>query len=257
MKKIPDWLLELLLALFFCSSLAAETIVITTGEYIPDYSKNYMHYGLTPHIVTEAFALEGVKVEWQFMPWARAMHLAQNGHVDASCCWAKNKERQENFLYSDPIQSRYSVFFHLKSFKFNWETIKDLESTTIGGVIGYTYGNALDRAEKAGKLTFYRAHSEKQGFNLLLLGRISLFVGDKRTGYSMLSDFFETEKVKLITHHPKATKIYHNHLIISKKHEKNEQLLNLFNRGLKKLKEIGKYDQFIEEAQRGDYIIKK
>ena len=237
--------------------MAAETILITTGEFVPDYSKNYKHHGLTPHIVTQAFALEGVKVEWLFVPWARAMHLAQNTHADASCCWAKNQQRQGNFLYSVPIQSRSSVLFHLKSNKFNWQTIDDFEGITIGGVTGYTYGKTLDRAEKAGKFTIYRIKTEKQGFNMLLLNRISLFVSDKKIGYSMLSDFFQKDKVELITHHPKAIQTFHNHLIISKKHAKNKKLIELFNKGLKKLKETGKYDQFIEEAQRGDYIIKK
>ena len=73
----------------------------------------------------------------------------------------------------------------------------------------------------------------------------------------MLSDFFEEDKVELVTHHQKPIQTFHNHLIISKSHEQNEKLLDLFNKGLKKLKETGKYDQYIEEAQRGDYIIKK
>ncbi|EPJ51076.1 MAG: hypothetical protein OFPI_18350 [Osedax symbiont Rs2] len=44
-------------------SLAAETILITTAEFIADYSTDYKHYGLTPHIVTQGFGLEGVRVE--------------------------------------------------------------------------------------------------------------------------------------------------------------------------------------------------
>ena len=73
----------------------------------------------------------------------------------------------------------------------------------------------------------------------------------------MLSDIFEKDKVKLITHHPKHIQTFHNHLIISKQHAKNKKFIELFNKGLKKLKETGKYAQFIEEGQTGDYIIKK
>ena len=90
--KPVQWILAVCLALSFSAhGFAEETIRITTSKYLPDYSKDYKYYGLTPYIVTEAFALERIKAEWNFMPWARAKMMAQDLQRDASCCWAKRK----------------------------------------------------------------------------------------------------------------------------------------------------------------------
>ncbi len=50
---------------------AAETIRLTNGEWQPYLSKDAPHHGFASHIVTEAFALVGVEVEYGFFPWKR------------------------------------------------------------------------------------------------------------------------------------------------------------------------------------------
>jgi len=44
--------------------------------------------------------------------------------------------------------------------------------------------------------------------------------------------------------------------MFSKKIERNKHMLKLFNKGLKRLKESGKYNQFLEESRRGEYLKK-
>ena len=72
--------LKFLLAFFFiscCLSAGAdqETIRLATEEYPPYTSKHLANYGLASHIVTDAFALEGVQTEYSFFPCARALLL--------------------------------------------------------------------------------------------------------------------------------------------------------------------------------------
>ncbi len=55
------------------------TIRFTNGEWQPLMSKNGPHHGIASHVVTEAFALVGVEVEYGFSPWKRAMKLARYG----------------------------------------------------------------------------------------------------------------------------------------------------------------------------------
>ena len=78
-------------------------VQITTEEYAPFTSENLKRYGVFNHIVSEAFRLEGIEVEYQFFPAARSFSLAKDGKVDGTTPWAKRKGREIDFFYSDPI----------------------------------------------------------------------------------------------------------------------------------------------------------
>ncbi len=57
-----------------CSDIeaqAAETIRLANGEWHSFLSKGAPHHGFASHIVTDAFALVGVEVEYGFFPWSR------------------------------------------------------------------------------------------------------------------------------------------------------------------------------------------
>ncbi|MDM8526140.1 transporter substrate-binding domain-containing protein [Desulfococcaceae bacterium HSG8] len=257
MKKRVDLFPMLFMILFFCnSSLAGETVIITTGEYPPEYSESLKYYGLTPHIVTESFASEGIDVKWKFYPWARAMYNVKRKEADASCCWTKTEERQKDFLFSDPLHTKEKVLFHLKSYNFDWKTVGDLKGIPIGGTIAHTYGKEFDKAEKAGEIKIERVGSGHLNWKKLLHGRFKLYIAEKKMGYATLSETLP-DKTDLFTHHPRPVQTYQSHLIISKDHDNGEELTNRFNEGLKKLRKGGKYDLFYEESMRGDYIIKK
>ena len=56
----------------FSSASAAETIRITNGEWPPFTSERLPDKGPLSRIVAEAFALEGISVEYGYFPWRRA-----------------------------------------------------------------------------------------------------------------------------------------------------------------------------------------
>ena len=95
-------MLKQLLILFFVlsfslSARAEKAIRLTTGEWAPYISEKLEHFGLVSRIVTEAFALEGVKVEYIFLPWKRAYQEALIGKYDGSAVWTRNSEREKGF----------------------------------------------------------------------------------------------------------------------------------------------------------------
>lgn len=60
-------LLVICIVIFSLSSLAnSETVRLANGEYPPYCSEHLPHYGIWSHIVTEAFALKGLTVEYEF-----------------------------------------------------------------------------------------------------------------------------------------------------------------------------------------------
>ena len=52
----------------------------------------------------------------------------------------------------------------------------------------------------------------------------------------------------MFTHHEKPIHVHPMHLLLGKKVQGNEQMRDLFNEGLKRLKESRKYDQIMADA---------
>jgi len=90
-KRILKGLALTALILLCCGIIdarAAETIRLTNGEWQPFLSKDAPHHGFASHIVTAAFALVGVEVEYGFFPWKRSFKLAKEGTWDGSVVWS-------------------------------------------------------------------------------------------------------------------------------------------------------------------------
>ena len=92
-------------------------------------------------------------------------------------------------------------------------------------------------------------------FAKLLSGRIDIFPVDIDNGYAVLyQNFRKGDAHAAITHHDKAFREVVYHVIFSKNVKENQRYIQIFNRGLKKLKESGKYDQYFDESRRGMYF---
>ncbi len=91
----------------------------------------------------------------------------------------------------------------------------------------------------------------------LLRGRIEVFPGEVMVTYAQIRDTFSHESAALFTHHPKYINEEPQHLLLSKKYAGNEAMRDLFNEGMKRLKESGRYDQIIADALAGKYSFPK
>lgn len=117
--------------------LAAQAIVISTGELPPRYSTHLPYKGIMPRLITEAFRLEGVKARFEFYPWQRALMLAKEGRVHATALWGYKAERNQYFYHSDPVHYSRWVFFHLRGTNINWSHFSDLKGYDVAAVSGF------------------------------------------------------------------------------------------------------------------------
>ncbi|MEN8199822.1 MAG: transporter substrate-binding domain-containing protein [Thermodesulfobacteriota bacterium] len=233
---------------------AIETIRITNGEWPPYMSKELKHYGFFSHIITEAFALQGVKVEWGFFPWKRSYIYAESGEWDATAGWSHFPHREKHFHFSDTIVDSKWVFFHLKSYPFDWSTYRDLREIKVGGTMQYAYKGALQKAEEEGVIEIERVPQDEQNLKKLLSGRIDIFPQEVEVGYEMINNEFTPEEAMLFTHHPlPAVASDELRLLFSKKVERNRHLVDVFNQGLKQLRESGRIEQMIAASRKGEY----
>lgn len=232
---------------FSASSWATETIRLTTGEWSPFISKDLEHHGFVMRIIKESFALEGVEVQYEFFPWGRADMLVKEGVRDGLAVQPESPD----FYNSDVVIEDKLVFFYSKKKPFDWNTLEDLKGISIGGVIANTYGEVITKMEENKEIAIERVARESQNLRKLLLDRIQVTPMGLAFGYSLLRKNFTDAEIKEITHHPKPIRVSQYRLALSKKVDRNKKMLQLFNAGLRKLKESGKYDQYIQEALEG------
>lgn len=237
----------------FDTALAEETIRIATGNWPPYLSRDLKHNGIAAHIISDIFASEGFKVEFDFVPWARAYELSKKGDYDGTAVWLKKPERETDFYFSDPVVKEKHVFFHLKSFKFEWNSIDDLQGLKIGGIAKFSYGEAFDKAEKSGKLQVDRTTNDISNFKKLLGQRLQIYPQEINVGHYVLQTNFKPEDIQRITSNPKLLMSNFSYLLLSKKIERNKALIVKFNNELQRLKSSGKYDRYFEAFQKGEY----
>jgi polar amino acid transport system substrate-binding protein len=248
---VAKWLVGLALL----SNLAwarADDITLTSGEWRPYLSEQLPHYGAVSRIVSEAFALEGVTVHYTFRPWARAFAEAQQGKVQGSVVWsegAPGSSRNRDFYFSDLVFEDKAAFFFRKGFPFAWTNIDDLARRyKIGGVIGYEY-----TFEKLPGVTIDRAPSDELAMRKLLAGRFDVFPSSYGVGMYVLRTQFTPEEAARIASHPGPNVRTRYHLILPRSLKSSARYLALFNSGLKRLKDSGRYDQFLTDLEAGRY----
>ncbi len=232
------------------------TIRITNGDWDPYLSSKAFEYGLTSHMISEAFKLEGIDIEWGFFPWKRALENAREGFEwDAAAAWRPNEAYNLDFFTSDAIMNTAFVFFHLKEYDFHWNNIDDLQGTSIGFTRGYHYGDALMEGKTANTFVFETANTDEQNFKKLLFGRIKIFPNDVVVGYTQIDNTFPFHEAIRFTHHPKEFKRNTLHLLISKRAKNAKELLKKFNSGLAKLKASDQYQNMLNGLKQGQYDI--
>ena len=221
---------------------AAEVLTLTSGEWQPYMSEKSPHYGPVSRIVTEAFALEGVQVRYLFRPWSRAYAEAANGSANGTIVWSASRrdtDRRRSFLISDAVFEGQSVFFHLKTLQ--WDG-RSLERVRLGGTAGYEY-----LFDKNPRLKIDRtAATDELNFRKLVAGRFDVFPANLDVGRHIMRQELSPEQAALLTWDPKPYNITQYYLLLSKKDPASRRYLALFNKGLRRLKESGKYAEYLQ-----------
>ncbi|WP_028866284.1 substrate-binding periplasmic protein [Psychromonas aquimarina] len=240
--------LLLTLVILFSTNLSAQKITLANGEWAPYLSKDLKQYGYISHIVSEAFAEEGIEVEYVFLPWKRGYELAKEGKHDGTLIWGFSEERAADFIYSDVVAVLGTGLFVQKGKNIEWNEIKDISKYNIGGVLGYAYGT--EDLEAAGELKIKRISSAEANYKKLASGRLDIVLENGDVGLEIVNHLGLDDKVSLL---PKLLTSRDYSVIISKKTAGAQALVDAFNRGFQKLKADGRYQKYIEASRRGEY----
>jgi polar amino acid transport system substrate-binding protein len=233
------------------ASLADEPVKLGIGDWPPYFAQDLKHSGSFAYIVSEAFKAGGHQVRFSFVPWKRALSMAEGGELDGSPGWKTTDERRKTFLFSDAVITSTSVIFHLKRTTFTWQKLDDLVSHRIGVTAGYSYGPDFDGAVAQKRLTTDPAKDDLTALKMLLSGRTDLLVMNRDVGLDILHRQLTAEEAAEVTYETRPIDEQPSFLAIARSCPRAEQLIADFNRGLATVKQQGLLDQVKHDMESG------
>ena len=189
-------------------------------------------------IVTRAFALENYQGSFIFRSRLTAFNMAQAGLVDGTILWRETKNRHNYFYFSKPLIAADIVFFHLKSKRFDWQQLDDLDRYRAGIVEGMLYEDLFDAAVFSGRLLSRTAKNKNANFKKLVSGEIDYTPVILESGYDTIREIFTKKTAALFTHHPKPLIRQNFYLLLSKQIKGNQKIIADFNQGLFQLEKM-------------------
>ena len=243
-KSIPfKWKAALLAILITMSHDGlAQRIAVTCDEWPPYIEQNPQIKGIVWTLLNEAFESASIEIDWELLPWSRAMALARVGKkAGVACAWYSD-ERNQDFAYSEPYLVNRLSMIKLKGLEIRWQTLRDLQDYQFAQVRGAVVSKAFDEAKFIKKAM---TPSTSDALRLVLYARADLYADDEANIMATLrKDYPDFEsKVEFVERPISANKLY---FISSRKRSDHLRLINTFNTGLKHLKASGRYTEILE-----------
>lgn len=227
------------------SAIASEPLQLVTGnEYKPFTDQSLPEGGLSTLIVKKAFANQGMDTEISFMPWSRGYESTKNGLYVATFPYVKRAEREQDFLYSHPINSITQLVYTQKGSALDIQSAADLAGHSTCVPRGYSLTASVNSLIDAGKVQSMSAPDSEQCFLMLKYGRVDFLTFNQFVGWSAaISSVGDNARMEFKTlSTPLETETLH--LIISRSLRGAEALLDSFNKGLEVLKENHQLETF-------------
>ncbi len=205
-------------------------------------SENLENYGLCSEIVIAAMEAVELDYEFVFRPWSRTLEMTKSGEVLGTFPWYWTEERNELYLFSDPIIEVREMMFYLKDNpKINnfpeTATLEELKDYTFGGVLGYYYETTFETNGFNYNLT-----SNLEGaFKMLQFGRVDFIAEEEAVGWYTIDKILQEDKT-IFGALPQKNRSKKMYLIVQKDNEETKAKLDKFNEGLKQIIDNGTYN---------------
>lgn len=173
----------------------------------------------------------GWSANFSFLPWKRALELANRGEVDGLCSCSRTPEREATLLFSDELGAvSVGLFARDKAALTGIAGLDDLRGRRVAVVGGYNLEGELDAAGAEVEA----ASSDKNALDLLIHGNVDLLYGYELT----TRHFARTEALSgdLAYRETRRNPYY---FCLSRKLPHAETTMADFNRGLAEMKADG------------------
>lgn len=232
--------LYFILLSLFINLYGSDYIKLTTNEWNPYILGK--EEGFIEEILKETFSLSNQEVKIYYNSFDEGYNDTLNGVYDGTFPYFFTKEREKSFLYSDPLFEVENVLFYNKR---NLDSLNDIFSRKIGLVKGYAYNN-IDLNRFADKKYF---DNELTAFDMLNSGKIDLLPANKLVGIHIIKKYFNDfySNIDFIKDAKVTSKDFF-YLILAN-NTKNKNIIKVFNKSLRKLKQSGKFKEILLNNQ--------
>ncbi len=232
----------ILFTIIFSNAYAEKQVRLSFVDYPPYYGEHLHEGGPYSEIIKAAFEEEGYIVVREQLPWARALDSTRLGEYDALYTAWYRKDREADFLFSDPLPPNELVLFKRKNEKIAFATLADLKPFQVGIVRGYVNPPGFDEAA----LKVQEVRSDKQNLQKLANRHIDLAIMDLALGKYILRNELKRYGAMIDWISP-PLEVADQFLMFSRKAPDFRKKRDAFNAGLAKIKASGKFQSILDK----------
>ncbi|MBI3898941.1 MAG: transporter substrate-binding domain-containing protein [Gammaproteobacteria bacterium] len=224
-------------------TLAATSLQLVTSEFPPYTTASLPNQGVVSEIVAEACKRSGYALTVKILPWTQALESGKEATADGIVGIYHNKEREQWFVYSDPIVPNQIGFYKRVESPITYNALSDLKPYRIGTVRGYSNPKSFTDAN----LTIDEVPDDETNLRNLANKQFDLTLIDKGVAEYIINNKFPDLKPKLVWIEPPIEKLL-LYVAISKKTPDYDKKLAGLNRGLREMVKDGTMRKIINKA---------
>ena len=208
------------------------TIYLVAPEYVPYYGSELEEGGFISEVIVEAYKRSGYNVEFEFMPWSRALEDVKRGDKDGIYTLWYRQDREEFFAYSNPIPTPNKLKLVALSERqdIDFKEYYDLRGYTVGAVQDYTYPEDFLNSQ----INFSLVTDDVQNMRKLFARRVDVVAIDQLQGIYITQEE-ELGDVNELRWLEPAMSTEEQYVGISRKTENFAEKLIAFNEGLEEI----------------------
>jgi polar amino acid transport system substrate-binding protein len=202
--------------------------------------------GYVVEFLREVFEPQGIKIDYQVMPWADALKAAAAGEIDGVLC-ANATEAEKLVIGRESIAEPQFSLFVRKSNPWTYQNLHSLQSVKLGAVEGYSYWDSIDGYIKKGTapaVKFYNGNAPAaEAVADLSSGKIDVFVESVLVFYWALKNTGQ----KFSDFRAAYTEPTEPLFVAFTKNKQGAEFAHKLDAGLAKLKGSGRYDAILDK----------
>ncbi|GLQ30817.1 transporter substrate-binding domain-containing protein [Litoribrevibacter albus] len=235
-------LLCLLFILCFSVISRAETISAAGDPWPPFLDPDEPKQGISLELVRAAFATQGIEVQMNFVPWARAIKGVKEADYDILVSTWYTEERTKYLAYSDPYLENQIKFIKRKGDTFEYGGLDSLAGKNVAVVRDYGYGDQF-----LNHPGFKRPEAKDLMTNIkkLVSSRVDLTLEDEIVARALINKQ-APQLLDKIEFSPTPLSSNTLHVTVGLKNSLKDKILDAFNNGLKEIKANGVYDSLLK-----------
>jgi len=231
----------------------AETVTIRADAWYPvNGQPGSDRPGYMIELASTILAGHGYSVDYQTMPWERAVDSVRKGKYD--CVVGAFRGDTPDFVFPRENWGRFATWFYTRAGNpWRYTGLDSLRKQTIGIIGGYAYGDALDNFIQQNSSRFHALKGEaalENNIEKLLAGRISVIAEAPLVMNAKLKELGLQGKVRPAGRLNEGEAVY---IACSPAKPRSRRLVDWFDAGIKALRRSGELAKILAKYAMTDW----